>query len=235
MPAIYSCHIESIELVTPDIYCVVLTPTEPVTFEAGQFLELLVPDMSDCYFTIASSPNETKLEIHIQHQGDDSRSSEIIEFLKSNQTIDVRAAMGHCVLSQLPDEEGPLLFVVAGTGFSQAKSIIESLIYSQASRPVHLYWGSATVSGLYMAQLPEQWHKEHHNIHFSAVVSEQNEWMDRQDLLFNAIQSDNIDLSNSQAVCCGSPTMVYAILDELTAQGFRKDQMISDVFEFSPR
>lgn len=229
------CDVQDLELISSDVYRVFLVPLEPVSFQAGQYLELVIPGLENCFFTLASSPSESLLEVHVQHQGEQSTSSSIIAYLEQHNSIMIRLPMGQCILESLPRETGPLLFIVAGTGFSQAKSIIEDQLAKGCQRPMYLYWGSSTVSGLYMAYLPEQWHQQYHHVHFSAVVSEQNEWVDRQDLLFQAISSDFDDLSNCQAVCCGSPTMVYAILDALTGKGFRANQMISDVFEFAPR
>ena len=54
-------------------------------------------------------------------------------------------------------------------------------------------------------------------------------------MLVHAIHGDHSDLDRCQAICCGSPAMVYTLLDALSEAGFRPDAMLSDVFQFAPR
>lgn len=231
----FECHIISCTSLSRDIFLVSLEADHIPEFKAGQYLELMIPGESYCYFSIANTPGSKALELHIQSGGDETASSRIIEYLTTQKTVEVVLPMGDCTLDTLSIEEGPLLLIAAGTGFSQIKSISESILTQSLTRPVHLYWSARTVSGLYLSKLPEQWHQSDCNFHFSAIVSEHNDWQDKQSLLFSAVVEDFPDLSNCQAICCGSPEMVYATLDKLAEHGFRSNQMISDVFSYAPR
>jgi len=231
----FECKILSCTAASRDIYIVSLEADHILEFKAGQYLELMIPGESYCYFSIANAPGSKILELHVQSGGEETASSRIIEYLLTEKKVDIQLPMGDCTLDHLAEETGPLLLIAAGTGFSQVKSISEAMLSHSLTRSVHLYWSARTVSGLYLSELPEMWHQSDCNFHFSAIVSEHNDWQDKQSLLFNAVVEDFPDLSKCQAVCCGSPEMVYATLDKLTEHSFRTSQMISDVFSHAPR
>jgi CDP-4-dehydro-6-deoxyglucose reductase len=91
---------------------------------------------------------------------------------------------------------------------------------------------------MYLETLPKSWAEHHSNIHFIPVVSEPEKslgWSGRTGLLPAAIVEDVEDLSKTQVFACGSPAMVYALLDALEEQGFTQSQMKSDVFAYAPR
>ncbi len=234
---VYDFEIKSVEPLQGDVYSLKFNNFEPGwrNFSAGQYLEIKVPEMDNCFFSIASAPGHDELEVHMQVTEASPRSLQILNYLESNTNVQIDLAMGECILENLPEEHGPIMLIAAGTGFAQIKSITEDLINKKSERDIHIYWGSKTVTGLYLHELPEQWSNDHSNIHFSAVVSEQSDWQGKQGLLYQAILNDLDSLLDCQAVCCGSTNMVYATLDALVEKGFRKDQMISDVFAFSPR
>ena len=135
----------------------------------------------------------------------------------------------------MPEENGPLLLIASGTGFSQVKSIVEDLLAQHTRRTIHLYWSGLRLSQLYMLQKAENWADLHDNIHVSALISEHSHWDDKHQMLVHSILGDHSDLNQCQAICCGSPAMVYTVLDSLCSKGFRRDAMLSDVFMFAPR
>lgn len=216
-----------------DVWQVQLKPLEPYPFEAGQYLELKVPGFSDLYYTIASAPQSPCLELHIQAGTD--QADALIDWLKQAESVELSAPGGETRLNNLPQEDGPLLLIASGTGFSQAKSIIEALLAEHSERPIYLYWSGHRLSQLYLLERAESWADQHANVHTSALIFEQSHWDDKHQMLVHAIHGDHSDLDRCQAICCGSPAMVYTLLDALSEAGFRPDAMLSDVFQFAPR
>lgn len=229
------CEIAATQRINHEVFMVRLCMPEAIPFQAGQYIELHIPDEEFCYFSIANAPGTRDLELHIQLSDTESASSRIVDWLLEHSHIEVTFPLGHCTLESLPTEQGPLLLIAAGTGFSQIKAVGECLMTQTLNRPVHLYWSARTVSGLYMADLPEAWHRADRNFHFSAIISEHNDWQDKQALMVNAILEDFESLAHCQAMTCGSAAMVYATLDGLTVHGFRPEHMVSDVFDYAPR
>ncbi len=230
-----NCVIAATQRINHEIVQVRLLMPEAIPFLAGQYAELQIPGEAYCYFSLANAPGTCDLELHVQLSDSESSSSRIVDWLLDNTSVDVTLPLGNCTLESLPTELGPLLLIAAGTGFSQIKAVGECLMRQTLQRPVHLYWSARTVSGLYMADLPEAWHRLDRNFHFSAIISEHNDWQDKQSLMVNAILEDFETLEQCQAITCGSPAMVYATLDGLIEHGFRPEQMVSDVFDYAPR
>lgn len=215
------------------VWMVQLKPLTPYSYCAGQFTELMVPGFTSLYYTIASSPSSPCVELHIQTGTD--QADALIDYLKDADSVELAPAGGDCRLEVLPDENGPLLLIASGTGFSQVKSIVEDLLSQHTRRPIHLYWSGHRLSQLYMLQKAENWADLHDNIHVSALISEHSHWDDKHQMLVHSILGDHSDLNQCQAICCGSPAMVYTVLDSLCSKGFRRDAMLSDVFMFAPR
>ncbi|MHA7880747.1 MAG: ferredoxin reductase domain-containing protein [Saccharospirillum sp.] len=215
------------------VWLVQLKPLEPYPYEAGQFTELKVPGFTDLYYTLASAPSSPCLELHIQSGS--PTADQLIDWLKNNDSLHLTPASGETRLSNLPDESGPVLLIASGTGFSQAKSIAEDLMAAGTERSIYLYWTGYRLSQLYMLQKAEAWADRHTNVHVSALISEHSHWEDKHQMLVHAILGDHSDLDRCQAICCGSPAMVYTVLDTLVEQGFRPKAMLSDVFQFAPR
>ncbi len=229
-----SATVHDIKALSGNVWQVFLRPLEPYTYIAGQYTELLIPGFSHLYFTIASAPQFPCVELHIQ--GGSETNDKLIAHLKQEGSVAIAPAQGRCTLESLPSAQSPLLMIGSGTGFSQIKSIVEHLIHQNSIRPVYIYWTSYNLSHLYMLDKAEQWAEQYDHIHTAALISEHSHWEDKHQMLVHAVLADHSDdLSQCQAITCGSPEMVYTVLDTLEKEGFVADQMISDVFDFAPR
>lgn len=227
-----------------DVYRVrLLLPTsdsDPVSFTAGQYLDLFMPSGKKASFSIASAPDSGReLELHIRHTPDSEFNNALVSHLLHESTIELMLGLGDCCLSSAPvDPNQPILFAAASTGFSQVKSMVEYLIGLGATNPIYVYWGARIEEDLYLRTLAMSWAEHHSNIHFIPVVSEPENsagWTGRCGLLPDAICEDFADFSSFSVFGCGSPGMVYALLDALEAKGFDAAQMQSDVFAYAPR
>lgn len=225
--------VHDIKQLSGSVWRVLLKPMTEYSYKAGQYTELLVDGFEFLYFTIASAPHSPCIELHIQ--GDTETSDRLISVMQHTGSVKLAPAQGRCVIETLPSADTPLLLIASGTGFSQVKPIVEDLLNQQSHRPIYVYWTSFKLSHLYMLEKAEQWAEQHDHIHTAALISESSHWEDKHQMLVNAILADNIDLSDCQAITCGSPEMVYTVLDTLVEHGFKSHQMISDVFDFSPR
>ncbi len=202
---------------------------------AGQYLEIILPEGEACAFSIASppTPQQTQLELHIQKVAASANSSKLFtEFDRG--LVSVRMPKGKCYLQNIPDK--PLLFIAAGTGFAQMKSMIELVLNKPDHPHMHLYWGARSTDGFYLPNLPIHWLSQH--LHYHPVISdplEKEGWKGRQGLLYEAVIDDKENLLGSEVYISGSPQMVYATYDALVAENFSPQSIHSDVFEYAPR
>jgi NAD(P)H-flavin reductase len=233
LPTSTQATVHDIKSFSGNVWQVLLKPIEQYSYEAGQYTELLIDGFEYLYFTIGSAPHSPCVELHIQ--GGSETNDRLIKHLKTTNTVSLAKAAGSCTLASLPESSSPLLLIASGTGFSQVKSILEDLLHSGSKRTMYIYWASYKLSQLYMLEKAEHWAELNHNVHTAMLISEHSHWDDKHQMLVHSILADHSDIANCQAVTCGSSEMVYAVLDTLVEKGFRKDQMISDVFDFAPR
>lgn len=235
-PAIYPSEVLSKRLLGASVYEITLSCPE-VDFLPGQYLEVMLDQTTAVPYSIASAPTQSTLTLHIQNQGEDSLSEAVLERLQNGAQVELRMPMGECALrcDQVEADE-VLLFVAAGTGFAQMKSMIEAAIAAELGNPMVLYWGARTPDQLYALELAERWAEEVEQLRVVPVVSELVVgWLGRSGLVHRAALEDFEDLSAATAYVCGSPQMVYAVEDDFLQQGLRSDRIYSDVFAYAPR
>lgn len=225
--------LQEVRALSGGIWQVRVQPTRPYAYLAGQYTEILIDGLSQLYFTIASAPHQPYIELHIQ--GDSAGNVQLLQRLKQQQEIALAPAAGRCVLRALPVSDQPLLLIASGTGFSQVQAMVEDLLHQGLARALHIYWVADRFDQLYRQERAEQWAQQHETLYFTGLSVEHSPGQSKHQLLTSAILADHADLSRCQAVSCGSPEMVYAVLDGLCEQGFRAAAMLSDAFEFAPR
>lgn len=233
-------QVVSVEPLVAEVYKVILRrPVEIETFgfHAGQYLELVVDENLKVPYSIASSPHQDELELHVMHQGAGTLSDRVIQMFRQQSTVRVRLAMGECMLlpTELAADESVLL-LAAGTCFGQMKAMIEHALAAGLNQPIHLYWGVRQSEQLYLRELAESWAATHPQVHFVPVVSEPEEgWSGRTGFVHKAVLEDFSSLDKFQVFVCGPPQMVYAAEDDFIAKGMRPGAIHSDVFAYAPR
>ncbi|AMO54389.1 hypothetical protein [Endozoicomonas montiporae] len=221
-----------------DVYRIKLKPRSGFVppYRAGQYLEILLPGRQPCAFSIASAPSfqQEDIELHVQQLPESQTSTELFDQLNKGR-VDVRLPSGNCFLPD-PLPETPLVFVAAGTGFAQMKSMVEHCLNQNHAKGIHLYWGARTPAGFYLPYLPIQWSAR--GVHYHPVVSDaiaDDDWCGRHGLLYEAILADKEQLLDGNIYLSGSPQMVYATIDVIENAGFNRKNMHSDVFDYAPR
>ncbi|MAV26280.1 MAG: NAD(P)H-flavin reductase [Gammaproteobacteria bacterium] len=237
MPQVLRCSVRSIEYFNHDTRKIVLdVPSRAdVSFNAGQYLELHLPEKK-CPFSIASSPHQQDLiELHIRPTPGSEDSVQIEAMLDNASELTVTIPRGDCFLTKVPQR--PLILIAASTGVTQMKSILEFVLHQGIQHPVALYWGVVADSDLYMNDLCESW-AVHDLVTYVPVVSDPDtspSWTGRTGLVGEAALTDFRDLSDISVVVGGGPAMVYATLDRFVEQGMAEANMQSDIFSYAPR
>ncbi|OEY66444.1 FAD-binding oxidoreductase [Marinobacter sp. X15-166B] len=220
-----------------DVYRVELSllHRHELKFFAGQYLAVELPGAGPCYFSIASGPDAPHLELHIQAVPESVSARRVIDTLTPGSQVTLSVPHGKACLQTVPDK--PLLLVVAGTGFAQAKSMMDYLRANGCRQPVTLYWGVRCQQDMYLLSLAQQWQAESPAFTFVPVVGDNadNDWTGHHDQLAHAVLASAVDWSNVRVVASGSPAMVYTLMDSLLAAGLPAAEFLSDVLEYAPR
>ncbi len=236
-PRTYQAKVVDVRSISHDVYRVELQlpRRRELSFHAGQYLSVNLPDAEPCYFSIASSPAEASIELHIQASPDWVSAQKVIEALTSGNDVTVELPHGKACLASAPQK--PLLLVAAGTGFAQMKSLVDYLRTTSYQHPVKLFWGVRRHEDMYLRSLAEEWHKEWSPLTFLPVVGddEDNDWAGHHDQLVRAVLASGMDWQHVEVHASGSPTMVYTLMDALVEAGLPEAAFFSDVLEYAPR
>lgn len=214
---------------------------------AGQYcmVHISQPEGDDLVlpYSIANAPGQQIntdvrcLELHIAANSETAIN--VVNYIKQAIVVRVTMPAGSCFINEsflnsTPD--APLIFVASGSGFSQIKSLIELTLHRQPEREVHLYWSNKDPEGFYMPELPNMWAKQSEYFHYHPVIEQKAaDWNGRAGWLYEVIHDDFDSLKAVQLFACGSPNMVYGLLDQLSELGLSEQNMHSDVFSYAPR
>jgi len=231
--------VEDIQPLNADIHRVWLKPVAGFfpAYLAGQYLEVILETGQRCAFSIACAPadRQENLELHIQKVQGNSNSAQLFKELHSGR-VRISMPKGNCCLQTTPLPDKPLLFIAAGTGFAQIKSMVEHCLSSHSSQKIHLHWGARTPADFYLPHLPIQWATRGLIYHpVASDASQEDDWCGRHGLLYEAVLADRQKIHNAEIYLSGSPRMVYTTVDAMIEAGFSEKRLHSDVFDYSPR
>lgn len=236
-PQSFQANVVDVSSISHDVYRVELQlpRRQELSFHAGQYLSVNLPDAAPCYFSIASSPSEQNIELHIQASPEWVSAQKVINALTSGETVSLNLPHGKACLAGVPEK--PLLLVAAGTGFAQVKSLVDYLRGTSFAQPVTLFWGVRHHEDMYLRSMAREWEQDWSEFSFQPVVGddEDSDWSGHHDQLARTVLASGMDWENVEVHASGSPTMVYTLMDALVEAGLPAEDFFSDVLEYAPR
>jgi len=229
-------EVVSISPLTEFVHKVILKPVESVSFEAGQYLLVVLGEKDKRAFSIASRPSQCdELELHIGASAADSYAMQTLEHLRqahaNNQPVDIEAGLG---ISQLRLQcERPIILLAGGTGFSYAKSMADHLSEIGCDRPVLFYWGVRDESALYAHQEMQAWADSRENFKFIPVVENPTDsWKGHTGYVHKAVMDDIVSLEPYDIYMAGRFDMIGIVRDDFITHGAIRENMYADAFAF---
>jgi len=226
----------SISPLTEFVHKVILKPQQSVSFEAGQYLQLVLTEKDKRAFSIASRPSQTdELELHIGASNADSYAMQSLEHLRSahnnNQTVIIEAGLG---VSQLRLQcKRPIILLAGGTGFSYAKSMADHLAEINCERPVLFYWGVKEESALYAHTEMQAWADSRENFKFIPVVENPSvNWQGHTGFVHKAVMNDIVSLEPYTIYMAGRFDTIGIVRDDFLNHGAIRENMYADAFAF---
>jgi CDP-4-dehydro-6-deoxyglucose reductase len=234
------CRIARKELLAPDVMQVFLRlpAVEPLQFQAGQYLDVLLEDERRRSFSIASPPHDSQqIELHVRRVTGGGFTSALFERLRVGALLRIEGPIGQFVYREAA---APALMIAGGTGFAPLKSMLRHALERVGStRPFHLYWGARQGIDVYEEAVVLDWTRQYPNLRFTAVLSEPTAddvigGHRRVGLVHEAVLADLPDLSAVEVYTAGPPAMIEAIRASFPAHGLRED-LHFDSFDYAPR
>ncbi len=241
------CRIERLNPLASDVMQVWLRlpAVEPLHFQPGQYLDVLLDRGRRRSFSIASPPHDSELiELHIRRVPGGGFTEQLFQDM-AGSTLRVGGLLRiEGPLGQFSYRTGsnPILMVAGGTGFAPLKSMLRHILEkgnaADREREIHLYWGVRRPADLYEEALVLEWARQS-NLRFTAVFSESS--MDthaqphrRSGWVHEAVLADHPDLSAFDVYAAGPPAMIEAIRTSFPLRGLNADRLYFDSFDYAP-
>ncbi len=218
--------IERIEDETPDIKTFTIRPTEPIPFEAGQFVELAVPGIGEAPFTPSSSPKISEfMEITIMRTG---RVTDWLHTTKEGAELGVRGPMGRSYPTK--DFHGREILVVGGgCGVGPLRSLLLALIDDlEAYARVIVRYGAKTPDSIVFRDAQMHGWNQGGALDVMLTVDQAgNGWNGHVGMITEILEEDYLDChaSDGIAVMCGPPIMMKFGTGKLLERGYRPENI----------
>jgi ferredoxin-NADP reductase len=167
--------ITNMELVTPHTMILSIKRPEDFVFEAGQFVQFLIPDgekETPRSYSLASDPQNENLIFAIKLV-DKGFASTYLKNLKVGKEIKVRGPLGHFFCKE---DDKSMFMVATGTGIAPVMGIIEDQLKNKANKnKIHLLWGLRFAEDIFWKEKLEELTQKYTNFTYMLTVSQPNE------------------------------------------------------------
>jgi len=211
---------------TSNIKTFEIRPSEPVAFQAGQFVELTVPGLGEAPFTPSSSPAvKDRMEITIMRVGS---VTEKLHSLSVGAGVGVRGPLGKPYpLSDFHGRE--VLIVGGGVGLAPLRALLFALFEEMAKyKKIIVRFGARSPDDIvYRDAVLRHWDKG--NALDMAVTVDKGDgtWKGNEGVVTTILERDKLkcDPKNGVAVVCGPPIMMKFATLKLLDLGYPPEQI----------
>lgn len=224
-------YLQSKQALNQHVQQLVLAPvTEALTFQAGQYLKIQIPDGDWQPYSIASAPRQDGcLVLHIYRN---DYTAALLDTLSANSEVIIDGPFGDCHWQRVSTNSQPLVLIAGGTGIAPFLALIEQAVRAQYAGELYLLWGARQRDDLYALEQVQRMLARLPNAKLQLCLSQADaDWnasCGRIDTLITEAQLP----PDSQVLLSGSPAMVFAAVDTLAEQGITREQCDADVFAY---
>lgn len=229
---IIQCKVETIEALTDTIKRIVLIPDSPLSFIAGQYLQIVMSDDDKRPFSIANAPRaDGSIELHIGAEPGNQYAGQVIEKMTKDKVVNVEGGLGQAVIK--PSNAQAIILLAGGTGFSYTLSLLQQLLSKPLEAPVQLYWGTRTIQDMYAFDELNTFAQQHPLFTFIPVVElPEKDWTGKTGWVHQAVLTDIQNLATYQVYVAGRFEMAKVVREDFTKQGLPVAALFGDAYAF---
>ncbi|MDD2722843.1 MAG: FAD-binding oxidoreductase [Methylovulum sp.] len=233
--AVIHATVKSLQLLNADIMQVVLECHAPISYRAGQFINLFQNQTLGRSYSLASVPHEDDhLHLHVRRLLPQGRvSGWIHEQLRPGETVEIRGPGGDCFYTPGNAEQG-LVLIGTGSGLAPLYGIIRDALSQGHTGPIHLFHGSRDLNGLYLTGELRDLVRHYANFNYVPCLSGEDAPHGFaagrvHDVAFQQIPN----LKNWRLFLCGHPEMVRVAKRQAFLAGASMKNIYADAFNVS--
>ena len=223
-----------------------LPAAEAFEFDAGQYIDILLPGGRRRSFSIASPPHDARLlELHVRRVAGGEFTDRLFQDTGSTRTpnslLSIEGPLGQFTYrAASPQTAAPMLLIGGGTGIAPLISISRHVIENGIERDMTVYWGVRSEHDLYahktlLALRRRAAGTRAARLHYVPVLSEAPaEWRGVTGWVHEAALAKVENLQSVDVYAAGPPAMVTAIRAEFAKRGAATHRLYFDSFDYAP-
>jgi len=208
---------------TPTIKTLVVEPTEPMPFRAGQFVQLTLPGRGEAPFTPSSSPSQPeRLAITVLRTG---KITDELHRSSVGQTLGLRGPFGKGYpIDKMQGKE--VLVVGGGVGLAPLRALILALLEDLGGiRRLSIKYGARCREELLYAEQHAGW-AAHDKVDFTCTIDRPQEgWDGRTGVVTTLLKDLDVDKGNCLCFVCGPSVMLKFTTFALEEEGVTAEQI----------
>jgi phenol hydroxylase P5 protein len=215
----YTGRVSRIENLTPTIKGVWITLDEPLTFQAGQYINLNLPDGSGSRaFSLANVPSQaSEVELNIRLVPGGQATTWVHQQLQAGDRVSLAGPYGRFFVRK--SAAMPALFLAGGSGLSSPKSMILDLLEERSDQPITLVYGARNRAELYDHELFVELARQYPQFTYVPALSDEpldSGWSGARGFVHEAAKAHfENDFRGRKAYLCGPPIMIEACIATL--------------------
>ncbi|WP_062346423.1 NADH:ubiquinone reductase (Na(+)-transporting) subunit F [Novosphingobium sp. CCH12-A3] len=215
----FAGSVTRIESLTPTIKGLWIDLGQPIHFQAGQYINLALPNgIGTRAFSIASPPgNGQVIELNIKLVPGGAGTAYVHENLREGDPIKITGPYGRFFVRK--SARTPMLFLAGGSGLSSPRSMILDLLGHGCDLPMTLICGQRSREELYYHDEFLALAASHTNFSYLPILSHEPEnsaWSGERGFVHELAQRCfEGDFRGYKAYLCGPPLMIEACLSTL--------------------
>ena len=213
---------------------------EDFTFQAGQYIDILLPGGRRRSFSIASPPHDARpLELHVRRVAGGEFTDRLFHEDMRSALLNIEGPLGTFTYRPHLRHAPRMLLIGGGTGIAPLLSILRHLIENGIERDLQLYWGVRNEQDLYAQTTLEQLKRRAASLNAASltyvpVLSEPHpKWHGATGWVHEAALKDIQDLEAIEVYAAGPPAMIAAIQREYESRGSAKTRLYFDSFDYA--
>ncbi len=226
-----TCRVAALDDMTHDIKRIRLDIADggPFSFSPGQYCSVAFADLAPRDYSMANTPDEERIELHVRHVTGGASSAHVAEHLAVGEEVAVEGPFGTSWLREA--HRGTIYALAGGSGLAPIKAMVERALDLGMAQDIRLYFGVRDEPDLYLEDHFTQLCARHTNLAFIPVLSEPSGTTGRRTgFLHRALAAVIGDLDGCKAYLAGPPPMVEAATALLLERGMRADDVHADAF-----